>query len=87
LFLGNHRTSNIDRESSAGVAPERRLAGTSGLPREEQLGKEILVRHADKDISLCDAISFAVMELRSVRAAFSFDKHFGQYGRFQVLGP
>jgi uncharacterized protein len=56
-------------------------------PREEQLGKEILVRHADKDFSLCDAISFAVMELRSVRAAFSFDKHFRQYGRFQVLGP
>jgi len=56
-------------------------------PREEQLGKEILVRHADKGFTLCDAISFAVMELRSVRAAFSFARHFGQYGRFQVLGP
>jgi predicted nucleic acid-binding protein len=56
-------------------------------PREEQLGKEILVRHADKDFSLCDAISFAVMELRGVRAAFSFDRHFGQYCPFQVVGP
>ena len=56
------------------------------LPREEQKAKDILLRHADKDWSLCDAISFAVLELREVRTAFSFDRHFGQYGRFQVLG-
>ena len=56
-------------------------------PAEEQRAREILVRHSDKDYSLCDAISFAVMETRGVRAAFSFDRHFRQYGRFETLGP
>ena len=57
------------------------------LPREEERAREILSRHADKDWSLCDAISFAVIELREVRTAFSFDRHFRQYGRFEILGP
>lgn len=57
------------------------------LPQEEERAKAILVRHADKDWSLCDAISFAVAELRGVRSAFSFDHHFRQYGRVEVLGP
>ena len=56
------------------------------LPREEQRAKEILARYADKDWSLCDAISFAVIELRGVGAAFTFDHHFRQYGRCPVLG-
>ena len=56
------------------------------LPREEEQAKEILVRYGDKDWSLCDAISFAVIESRGVEYAFSFDHHFGQYGRFNVLG-
>lgn len=57
------------------------------LPQEEMRAKEILVRHSDKDWSLCDAISFAVLEARRVRTAFTFDRHFRQYGRFEVLGP
>jgi uncharacterized protein len=56
------------------------------LPGEEQGAREILARYSDKDWSLCDAISFAVMEARSVRTAFSFDHHFVQYGRVEVLG-
>jgi len=56
------------------------------LPREEERAKEILSRYGDKDWSLCDAISFAVIETRKVPAAFSFDRHFHQYGRFEVLG-
>lgn len=56
------------------------------LPREEERAREILSRHADKDWSLCDAISFAVLEIRGIRSAFSFDRHFRQYGRFDVLG-
>lgn len=56
------------------------------LPREEERAKEILSRHADKDWSLCDAISFAVLEIREVRSAFSFDRYFRQYGRFEILG-
>ena len=55
-------------------------------PREEQLGKEILVRHADKDFSLCDAISFAVMESRGVRAAFRMTGTLDSTGAFRCSG-
>ena len=56
------------------------------LPVEEQRAREILARHADKDWTLCDAISFAVIDSRHVASAFTFDHHFQQYGRIQVLG-
>jgi predicted nucleic acid-binding protein len=56
------------------------------MPDEEQRAKEILARHTDKDWTLCDAISFAVLDVRHVRRAFAFDRHFRQYGRFEVLG-
>ncbi len=63
-----------------------------GLPvlrvsaEEERRAREILAKFDDKDWSFCDAISFAVMDTREVRLAFSFDAHFRQYGRFEVLG-
>jgi predicted nucleic acid-binding protein len=56
------------------------------LPAEEQSAKEILARHIDKDWTLCDAISFAILDARHVARAFTFDHHFQQYGRIQVLG-
>jgi predicted nucleic acid-binding protein len=56
------------------------------LPGEEQKAREILARHTDKDWTLCDAISFAVLENRGVGSVFTFDHHFRQYGRVQVLG-
>ncbi|HET9359474.1 MAG TPA: PIN domain-containing protein [Vicinamibacterales bacterium] len=56
------------------------------LPSEEQRAREILARYADKDWTLCDAISFAVLDVRRIRRAFTFDHHFRQYGRIQVLG-
>jgi len=56
------------------------------LPQEEERAKAILATHADKDWSLCDAISFAVLESRGARMAFTFDRHFRQYGRFEILG-
>ena len=56
------------------------------LPAEEQRAKAILARHTDRDWTLCDAISFAVLDSRHVSRAFTFDHHFRQYGRIQVLG-
>lgn len=56
------------------------------LPAEEQRAHEILARHTDKDWTLCDAISFAILDARHVARAFTFDHHFRQYGRIQVLG-
>lgn len=55
-------------------------------PGEEQRAKEILARHNDKDWTLCDAMSFAVLGARRIRRAFTFDHHFRQYGRIEVLG-
>jgi hypothetical protein len=55
-------------------------------PAEEASAREILLRYSDKDWSLCDALSFAVMERRAVRTVFTFDRHFQQYGRFEILG-
>jgi uncharacterized protein len=56
------------------------------LPVEEDRAREIVLRHSDKDWSLCDAISFAVLDVRGIRRAFTFDRHFLQYGRIEVLG-
>ena len=56
------------------------------LPAEEDRAREIIARHSDKNWSLCDAISFAVLEARGVRRAFTFDHHFQQYSRIEVLG-
>jgi len=56
------------------------------LPAEEDRAREIIARHSDKNWSLCDAISFAVLEARGIRRAFTFDRHFRQYSRIEVLG-
>lgn len=55
-------------------------------PQEERRAKELLENYSDKDWSLCDSISFAVISSRNVDAAFSFDRHFLQFGGCRVLG-
>lgn len=47
--------------------------------------RAIVERHRDKTYSLCDALSFAVMERLKISRAASFDAHFRQYGKFVVL--
>ncbi len=78
------------RKLGRAIAGEWLLTGgltvVSALPAEEEKAKEILSRHTDKDWTLCDAISFAVLDARHVARAFTFDHHFRQYGRLQVLG-
>jgi len=51
---------------------------------EIQLAKEIVFRYTDKDWTLTDAISFVVMQRLGIRQAFTFDRHFEQFG-FEVL--
>ena len=78
------------RKLGRGLAREWLLGG--GLPvirvspREELRAKELLETYSDKDWSLCDSISFAVIDTRSVDAAFSFDHHFLQFAGCRVLG-
>jgi predicted nucleic acid-binding protein len=56
------------------------------LPEEEERAKELLARYTDKDWTLCDAVSFALLDARRIRRVFTFDHHFRQYGRIEVLG-
>jgi len=78
------------RKLGRGIARQWLFTGglpvVRALPADEQRAKEMLARHRDKDWTLCDAISFAVLEARHVARAFTFDHHFRQYGRVQVLG-
>ena len=62
------------------------LAVVRASPDEEQAAREILARYTDKDWTFCDAVSFALLDARRIRRAFTFDHHFQQYGRIEVLG-
>ncbi|MCD6028248.1 MAG: PilT protein domain protein, partial [Thermomicrobiales bacterium] len=52
---------------------------------DERRAREIITTQDDKDYTLTDATSFAVMERLRIGTAFTFDRHFVQYG-FTVLG-
>ncbi len=54
--------------------------------RDEARGQQIIFQYSDKDFSLTDATSFAVMERLRIGTAFSYDRHFAQYG-FALLRP
>lgn len=47
---------------------------------DERRAREIIVRYDDKDFSLTDSTSFAVMERLRIPHAFTFDRHFEQFG-------
>jgi predicted nucleic acid-binding protein len=53
---------------------------------DEQRACAILIQYDDKDFSLTDATSFAVMTRLGSTLAFTFDRHFAQFG-FQAIGP
>jgi predicted nucleic acid-binding protein len=47
---------------------------------DEAAAREIVYRYDDKDFSLTDAISFAVMDRLRLTIAFTFDRDFERYG-------
>lgn len=53
--------------------------------KDKSAALEILRKNHDKTYSLCDALSFVVMRRLRVRRAASFDRHFRQFGEFQVI--
>ena len=52
---------------------------------DERRASDIIDQYDDKDFSLTDAISFAIMERFRIAHAFTFDRHVAQFG-FAVLG-
>lgn len=48
---------------------------------DEERAVEIIERYRDKAFSYTDATSFSTMERLRIEAAFSFDRHFQQFGR------
>jgi uncharacterized protein len=53
---------------------------------DDEDGARAVVRaHTDKSYSLCDALSFVVMERLGIVDAIAFDRHFREYGRFTIL--
>ncbi len=55
-------------------------------PDDETAARAIIYRYNDKDFSLTDAISFAVVARLRIPQVFAFDHHFAQYG-LSVLTP
>lgn len=53
---------------------------------DEAAAREIVYRYEDRRFSLTDAISFAVMGRLGIGAAFTFDRHFAQFG-LEVMRP
>jgi uncharacterized protein len=55
------------------------------LRTDEDAAIKLIRTHQDKSYSLCDALSFVVMERLHIDQAIAFDRHFREYGRFTVL--
>jgi predicted nucleic acid-binding protein len=74
-----HGIEFLDRLTRTQLRVERVRAS------DEKRAIELIRRHADKDYSLCDALSFVVMERLKLKEAIAFDRHFREYGSFVVL--
>jgi predicted nucleic acid-binding protein len=55
-------------------------------PTDETAATDLLRKHRDKQYSLCDAISFVVMQRMGIARAATFDVHFRQFGEFEIVG-
>lgn len=75
--------NRMDRNTAERVL-ERLYASTTRIVRakegDEAHAREIVRQYQDKEFSLVDAISFAVMERLHLRLAWSYDQHFSQIG-------
>ncbi|HEY3763159.1 MAG TPA: PIN domain-containing protein [Verrucomicrobiae bacterium] len=53
--------------------------------RDQSAARQLLSLNKDKTYSLCDVISFIVMRRLGITRAASFDRHFHQFGEFDIL--
>jgi predicted nucleic acid-binding protein len=73
--LGHHAAIAFGREIDRG--------GIQIVQVDESIQRaawEIFERFSDKDFSFTDCTSFAVMNRARIEVAFTFDRHFQQYG-------
>ena len=54
-------------------------------PADQQQALELLRGQPDKSYSLCDAISFVIMRRLGLKRVLSFDRHFRQFGEFEII--
>lgn len=65
---------------------ENRVIQIEELSYQDQADALALLRdHQDKTYSLCDALSFVVMRRLNIRRALTFDRHFRQFGEFEII--
>lgn len=79
--LGHRMAVSFGREIQTG--------GIEIVQVDETIQKEaweIFEQYQDKDFSFTDCTSFVVMKRARIKLAFTFDRHFQQYG-FQTLPP
>lgn len=76
--------SRLDRRIAARTLAEidssRQTTIVRVLAEDELRARVIVFGYTDKDFSLTDAISFAVMERLRIVEAFAFDNDFAQFG-------
>lgn len=80
-YAGRYRASEF-------LARIYRSTSTTILPVSESDEREavkLILQYEDKDFSFADALAFTVMERVGITSAFSFDRHFEQYGKFSVF--
>jgi predicted nucleic acid-binding protein len=54
-------------------------------PEDEKRAWQIFQKYEDKNFSLTDCTSVALMERLKIKKAFAFDIHFIQYGKFSII--
>jgi uncharacterized protein len=90
LELGNACSRSEDHaDFLALLAAMRASSRTTIVPLDSRLlqaGLDLFARRADKDWSLTDCISFAVMEEKKLRDVLTADHHFQQAGFHTFLG-
>jgi uncharacterized protein len=76
--------TRLDRRVAAQVLAAVESSALSTFIRvsaaDERRAREIVFSYTDKDFSLTDATSFAVMERLHITQAFTLDQNFAQFG-------
>jgi uncharacterized protein len=82
--------TRLDRHAAARVLAEMDASHATTIirvsARDERRARAIVFQYTDKDFSLTDATSFAVMERLRIRQAFTLDQNFAQFG-WTLIGP